>query len=126
MTEKTLVLSGIHADGSTLPPVEVNGTDLSNFNWLLDKWGAKCIIEVGPRCREYLRYYIQTTSENSEQLTEYHVTGWKKIAGEWHFLLPHEAPFGKGTPVGGMSKGQGGSRFRRGAVACWRLRNCIN
>ena len=88
VTEKTLVLSGIHADGSTLPSVEVNGADLSNFNWLLDKWGAKCIIEVGQRCKDYLRYYILTTSENAEQLTEYHVTGWKKIDGEWHFLLP--------------------------------------
>ena len=88
VTEKTLVLSGIHTDGSTLPPVEVNGADLSNFNWLLDKWGAKCIIEVGQRCKDYLRYYILTTSENAEQLTEYHVTGWKKIDGEWHFLLP--------------------------------------
>ena len=97
VTEKTLVLSGIHADGSTLPPVEVNGADLSNFNWLLDKWGAKCIIEVGQRCKDYLRYYILTTSENAEQHTENHVTGWKKIDGEWHFLLPHEAPFGKGS-----------------------------
>lgn len=88
VTEKTLVLSGIHADGSTLPPVEVNGADLSNFNWLLDKWGAKCIIEVGQRCKDYLRYYILTTSDSAEQLTEYHVTGWKKIDGEWHFLLP--------------------------------------
>ena len=88
VTEKTLVLSGIHADGSTLPPVEVNGADLSNFNWLLDKWGAKCIIEVGQRCKDYLRYYILTTSDSAEQLTEYHVTGWKKIDGEWHYLLP--------------------------------------
>ena len=88
VTEKTLVLSGIHADGSTLPPVEVNGADLSNFNWLLDKWGAKCIIEVGQRCKDHLRYYIQTTCDSAEQLTEYHVTGWKKINGEWHFLLP--------------------------------------
>ncbi|MBQ3330173.1 MAG: hypothetical protein IJG87_03235, partial [Ruminococcus sp.] len=92
VTEKTLVLSGIHIDGSTLPPVEVNGADLSNFNWLLDKWGAKCIIEVGQRCKDYLRYYILTTSENAEQLTEYHVTGWKKIDGEWHFLLPQSRP----------------------------------
>ena len=88
VTEKTLVLSGIHADGSTLPTVEVNGADLSSFNWVIDKWGAKCIIEVGPRCREYLRYYIQTTADSADRLTEYHVTGWKKIDGEWHYLLP--------------------------------------
>ena len=29
-------------------------------------------------------------------------------------IRPIQAPFGKGTPVGGMSEGQGGSRFRRG------------
>ena len=96
VVEKTLVLSGIHVDGSILPKIEVTGADLSNFNWLLDKWGAKCIIEVGQSRKDYLRYYILTTSESAEQLTEYHVTGWKKINGEWHFLLP-KAPFGKGS-----------------------------
>ena len=88
VVEKSLVLSGVHADGSTLPKVEVTGADLSNFNWLLDKWGAKCIIEVGQSRKDHLRYYIQTTAEDAEQSTEYHVTGWKKINGEWHFLLP--------------------------------------
>ena len=88
VVEKSLVLSGVHADGSTLPKVEVTGADLSNFNWLLDKWGAKCIIEVGQSRKDHLRYYIQTTAEEAEQSTEYHVTGWKKINGEWHFLLP--------------------------------------
>ena len=88
VVEKSLVLSGVHADGSTLPKVEVTGADLSNFNWLLDKWGAKCIIEVGQSRKDHLRYYIQTTAEDAEQSTEYHVTGWKKINGEWFFLLP--------------------------------------
>lgn len=86
--EKSLVLTGTHADGSILPTVEVSGSDLSTFNWLLDKWGAKCIIEVGQNRKEYLRYYIQTTAEEAEQLTEYRVTGWKKVGGEWFYLLP--------------------------------------
>ena len=88
VVEKSLVLSGVHADGSTLPKVGVTGADLSNFSWLLDKWGAKCIIEVGQSRKDHLRYYIQTTAEEAEQSTEYHVTGWKKVGGEWHFLLP--------------------------------------
>ena len=96
VVEKSLVLSGVHADGSTLPKVEVTGADLSNFSWLLDKWGAKCIIEVGQSRKDHLRYYIQTTAEEAEQSTEYHVTGWKKVGGEWHFLLPTEPPFSKG------------------------------
>ena len=105
VVEKTLVLSGVHADGSTLPKVEVTGADLSNFNWLLDKWGAKCIIEVGQSRKDHLRYYIQTTAEEAEQSTEYHVTGWKRINGEWHFLLPREAPFGKGSCQREMTEG---------------------
>ena len=88
VVEKTLVLSGVHADGSNLAKVEVTGADLSNFNWLLDKWGAKCIIEVGQSRKDHLRYYIQTTANEAEQSTEYHVTGWKKIDDEWFFLLP--------------------------------------
>lgn len=88
VVEKTLVLSGVHADGSILPKVEVTGADLSNFNWLLDKWGAKCIIEVGQSRKDHLRYYIQTTADEAEHSTEYHVTGWKKINDEWFFLLP--------------------------------------
>ena len=88
VTEKTLVLSGVHADGSILPTVEVTGSDLANFNWLLDKWGAKCIVEVGQSRKDHLRYYIQTTAEKAQQSTEYRVTGWKKINGEWVFLLP--------------------------------------
>ena len=103
VVEKSLVLSGVHADGSTLPKVEVTGADLSNFNWLLDKWGAKCIIEVGQSRKDHLRYYIQTTAEDAEQSTEYHVTGWKKINGEWHFLLPTEPPF----PKGGARRAEG-------------------
>ena len=91
VVEKTLVLSGVHADGSILPKVEVTGAELSNFNWLLDKWGAKCIIEVGQSRKDHLRYYIQTTADEAEQSTEYHVTGWKKINGEWHFLLPGDS-----------------------------------
>lgn len=91
VTEKTLALSGVHADGSILPTVEVTGSDLANFNWLLDKWGAKCIVEVGQSRKDHLRYYIQTTAEKAQQSTEYHVTGWKKINGEWVFLLPCSA-----------------------------------
>ena len=116
VTEKTLVLSGVHADGSTLPKVEVTGADLSNFNWLLDKWGAKCIIEVGQRCKDHLRYFIQTTCDSAEQLTEYHVTGWKKIADKFYYFTDSQYPAGK--TEGQMLNGWrtiGGNRYYLGS-----------
>lgn len=88
VTETRLVLSGKHSDGSVLPSIEISASELSNFNWLIEKWGAKCIISVGQSKKDNLRCYIQMTSQLAEHMTEYHVTGWKEIDGEWQYLMP--------------------------------------
>ena len=38
---KVLRLAGQHANGETLPEIEVSGKDFPSFNWLFGKWGAK-------------------------------------------------------------------------------------
>ena len=76
-----------------LPEIDVSGKDFSSFNWLFEKWGAKCILEVGKSIREHLRYAIQQTAEYAEQQFIYQQTGWKKINGEWYFLLPGDSKF---------------------------------
>ena len=38
---KYLRLAGIHANGETLPEIEVSGKDFPSYNWLFEKWGAK-------------------------------------------------------------------------------------
>lgn len=96
VTETRLVLSGKHSDGSILPSVEIGASELSSFNWLIEKWGAKCIIDVGQSKKDNVRCFIQMTSQLADHVTEYRVTGWKKINGEWQYLMPQEAPFGKG------------------------------
>ena len=88
VTETRLVLSGKHSDGSLLPSVEISASELSGFNWLIEKWGAKCIISVGQSKKDNLRCFIQMTSQLCERVTEYRVTGWKKIGGAWQYLLP--------------------------------------
>ena len=90
---KYLRLSGKHANGEILPEIEVSGKDFPSFNWLIEKWGAKCILEVGKNIREHVRYVIQQTAENAEQRFIYQQTGWKKINGEWYFLLPGDSKF---------------------------------
>ena len=90
---KYLRLAGKHANGELLPEIEVSGKDFPSFNWLFEKWGAKCILEVGKNIREHLRYAIQQTAEYAEQQFIYQQTGWKKINGEWYFLLPGDSKF---------------------------------
>lgn len=90
---KYLRLAGKHANGETLPEIEVSGKDFPSFNWLFEKWGAKCILEVGKNIREHLRYAIQQTAEYAEQQFIYQQTGWKKINGAWYFLLPGDSNF---------------------------------
>ena len=90
---KYLRLAGKHANGEILPEIEVSGKDFPSFNWLFEKWGAKCILEVGKNIREHLRYAIQQTAEYAEQQFIYQQTGWKKINGEWYFLLPGDSKF---------------------------------
>ena len=90
---KVLRLAGQHANGETLPVIEVSGKDFPSFNWLFEKWGAKCILEVGKNVKEHVRYSIQSTSESAEQQFIYQQTGWKKINGEWYYLLPGDSKF---------------------------------
>ena len=90
---KYLRLAGTHTNGEVLPEIEVSGKDFPSFNWLFEKWGAKCILEVGKNIREHLRYAIQQTAEYAEQQFIYRQTGWKKINGEWFFLLPGDSKF---------------------------------
>ena len=93
METKRLKLGGEHACGEKLPEIEISGNELSNFNWLFERWGAKCILEVGKNVKEHVRYLIQQTSGNAEQKFIYQHTGWKKINGEWYFLLPGDNKF---------------------------------
>ena len=90
---KVLRLAGQHANGETLPEIEVSGKDFPSFNWLFEKWGAKCILEVGKNVKEHVRYSIQSTSESAEQQFIYQQTGWKKIGNTWHYLLPGNSKF---------------------------------
>ena len=90
---KVLRLAGQHANGETLPEIEVSGKDFPSFNWLFEKWGAKCILEVGKNVKEHVRYSIQSTSKSAEQQFIYQQTGWKKSGNTWCYLLPGDSEF---------------------------------
>ena len=81
-------LRGKHQSGRTLPEIEIPAAELSGFQWLAKHWGMDCILEVGQNVKDALRYAIQTTAEQAEKQTVFTVTGWRKLDGEYHFLMP--------------------------------------
>ena len=81
-------LRGKHQSGRTLPEIEIPAAELSGFQWLAKHWGMDCILEVGQSVKDALRYAIQTTAEQAEKQTVFTVTGWRKLDGEYHFLMP--------------------------------------
>ena len=85
---KRLRLGGIRQNGSCLPEIDVTGNELGSFNWLIEKWGADCILEIGSTVKDSVRYAIQQTAHDADRCTVYQVTGWKKIAGRWQYLMP--------------------------------------
>lgn len=40
-------LRGRHESGRKLPEIEINAGEVAAFNWLPERWGMDCILEVG-------------------------------------------------------------------------------
>ena len=69
-------LRGVHESGRTLPKIEIPAADLANFNWMAERWGMDCILEVGKTVKDCVRHAIQTTAAHAEKKTVFAVTGW--------------------------------------------------
>ena len=67
-----LRLGGIHSSGRLLPEIDVSGSELGNFNWLIERWGADCVLEPERSIKETVRHAIQLTAENAEKIHVYH------------------------------------------------------
>ncbi len=87
-TTTRIRLRGIHQSGRSLPEIEIPASELAGFNWLAQHWGMDCILEVGQSVKDSVRYAIQTTAKHADRRTVYAVTGWRRIDGEYHFLMP--------------------------------------
>ncbi len=81
-------LRGVHESGRLLPEIEIPAADLASFNWMAERWGMDCILEVGKTVKDCVRHAIQTTAAHAEKKTVFAVTGWKKIGEEWYYLMP--------------------------------------
>ena len=45
-----------------LPETDVTGAELGNFNWLIERWGADCVLEPERSVKDSVRHAIQLTA----------------------------------------------------------------
>lgn len=101
---KKLTLAGFLQDGTPLPEVDIPASDFSAMSWVLEKWGIDCRMEVG-NSKPHIANAILTTAPYAKRRTVYTVTGWKKIGGQWEYLLPGNSQYD--VELGERLKGYG-------------------
>ena len=82
---KTFSVKGQLSDGKPLPEVEVNAADFDRLDWVLNHWGAKAQITVGPKHKEHTAAAIKFCSKPVER-TIYQHTGWITEGGKHTYL----------------------------------------
>ena len=60
-------IAGIHESGQALPEIEVTVKEFEKTNWVLERWGADCVIEPGNSNKENVCCAILKTSKGSEK-----------------------------------------------------------
>ncbi len=69
-TSRTMRIGGVHESGRKLPEIEVTANEFKKMDWVLERWGADCIIQPVPRAAERICAAIQSTApfENTKDV----------------------------------------------------------
>jgi hypothetical protein len=100
-TSTVFELTGALATGEPLPTIHVPAAEYSDLKWVVEKWGARAVVDPGRTSRERLRAAIQLLSDRMPRRTVYTHTGWRQINGEWCYLNANGA-IGPQGPVAGI------------------------
>ena len=64
---RTFRIAGIHESGRLLPEIEVTVKEFGKMDWVLERWGAECIIEPGNSSKENIGCAILKTVGDAEK-----------------------------------------------------------
>ncbi len=84
---KQFKVSAIHKSGITLPEVTVSADEMQSMKWLLNRWGTYGAAQPKQNVLNKICRAILSTKTAVEFKTIYLQTGWKKINGEYVFLM---------------------------------------
>ena len=93
--EKTrrYLIGGTDANGNEISPVEVPAGELEKMSWVANNLDASCDLCVVSQVEKHVRCAIKTTARFADKRYIFSHTGWKKIGGEWHYLLPGDKTY---------------------------------
>ena len=93
--EKTrrYLIGGTDANGNNFTPVEVPAGELEKMSWIANCLDASCDLCVVSQVEKHVRCAIKTTARYADKRYIFSHTGWKKIGGEWHYLLPGDKTY---------------------------------
>ena len=93
--EKTrrYLTGGTDANGNNFTPVEVPAGELEKMSWIANNLDASCDLCVVSQVEKHVRCAIKTTARFADKRYIFSHTGWKKIGGEWHYLLPGDKTY---------------------------------
>lgn len=93
--EKTrrYLIGGTDANGNNFTPVKVPAGELEKMSWIANNLDASCDLCVVSQVEKHVRCAIKSTARFAEKQYIFSHTGWKKIGGEWHYLLPGDKTY---------------------------------
>lgn len=86
-------ISGTDAYGNEISPVEIPAGELEKMSWIANNLDASCDLCVVSQVEKHVRCAIKTTARFADKRYIFSHTGWKKIGGEWHYLLPGDKTY---------------------------------
>ena len=87
-TKVRVEISGFDFRGRPLQMITVPDEKFNSLDWIRNNWGYEFNLETGQTVKDRIRYFMQSTAEHAEKKKVYAATGWKRIKGQWEFLMP--------------------------------------
>lgn len=86
-------IGGTDACGQEISPVEIPAGELEKMAWIANNLDASCDLCVVSQVEKHVRCAIKTTARYADKRYIFSHTGWKKLGGEWHYLLPGDETY---------------------------------
>ena len=84
---KLFKVSAVHHSGVVLPEQIVSADDMQSMKWLLQRWGQYGVPMPGQSVPQKICHAIMSPQADVPRTTVYTQTGWRKLGGEYQFLM---------------------------------------
>ena len=86
--KKLFCISAVHKSGVVMSEVTVSAEEMQSMKWMLNRWGKLGSAQPKYNVLSKICHAIMSTLKEIRFETVYQQTGWKKINGEYVFLMP--------------------------------------